>query len=247
MTHEQRVGFSQRIQIEWLEYTANLALAGSSRDETDAALGERLREALSIGNDPKRGNRDKAITILTKVWVTVPQELRTLREEGLELLQRSDTGDRMVVHWCMCMAAYPFFGAVAEVAGRLLGLQGSVGAAQVQRRLRERFGERETVARAARRILRMFIDWGVLLEAGEKGIYRGANKLDVGGSPLSVWAIQAILAAQGGKPGPVSCLLNGPRLFPFNITLPPMTELEACDALEIIFHGLDHEVLVGLA
>ena len=36
----------------------------------------------------------------------------------------------------------------------------TAGAAQVQRRLRERFGERETVARAARRILRAYIDWG---------------------------------------------------------------------------------------
>ena len=60
----------------------------------------------------------------------------------------------MLVHWCMCTVVYPFFGTVADAVVRLLRLQGSAGAAQVQRRLRERLGERETVARAARRIWR---------------------------------------------------------------------------------------------
>ena len=82
---------------------------------------------------------------------------------------------RLLVHWCMCMAVYPFFGTVADAVGRLLRLQGTASAAQVQRRLRERYGERETVARAARRILRAYIDWGVLQETEEKGLYRGAS------------------------------------------------------------------------
>ena len=101
----------------------------------------------------------------------------------------------MLVHWCMCMTVYPFFGTVADAVGRLLRLQGTAGAAQVQRRLRERFGERETVARAARRILRAYIDWGVLVEAGEKGLYRSAAKRVVDDAPLAVWTIMAVLLA----------------------------------------------------
>ena len=84
----QMIGFSQRIRLEWLEYTTNLVLAGNSKDEIASALKERLRDRLSIGNDPERGNRDKAITILTKVWVTAPTALEALRKEGLEMLQR---------------------------------------------------------------------------------------------------------------------------------------------------------------
>ena len=191
MQRRDQVGFSQRIRLDWLEYTANLVLAGNSREEIVAALGERLKEKLSVGSRPARGsNRDKAITILTRVWVTVPRELQSLRDEGLDHLRCRGPGDRMLVHWCMCMAVYPFFGTVADAVGRLLRLQGTAGAAQVQRRLRERFGERETVARAARRILRAYIDWGVLEETGEKGLYRGITKRVIDDPPLSVWAIQ---------------------------------------------------------
>ena len=248
MKRAARVGFSQRIRLEWLEYTANLALAGSSRDEIVAALRDRLREKLSVGNEPKWGSRNKAVTILTRVWVTVPPELRALRDDGLDLLRSSEADDRVLVHWCMCMAVYPFFGTVAEAAGRLLRLQGTAGAAQVQRRIRERMGERDTVARAARRILRTFIDWGVLRETGEKGLYRGAVRLAVeGGPPLALWTARAMLSAMGDGPRPVSALLHGPRLFPFDLAPPPTSELEACESLELTRHGLDHELRLGLA
>ena len=241
-----QVGFSQRIRLEWLDYTANAVLAGNGKDEIAAALRERLREKLSVGNDPERGNRDKAVTILTKVWVTVPGERRALHDEGLDLLRQASADDRMPVHWCMCMAAYPFFGEVAEAAGRLLRLQGTATAAQVQRRLRERLGERETVARAARRVLRAFIDWGVLLETDEKGIYRAAARRVVDGGSLAVWVLRAMLSDRG-EPRPPAALLRAPRLFPFEIAPPSTAQLEACTAFEIVRHGLDQEVLLGLA
>ena len=247
MNRRDQIGFSQRIHLDWLEYTANLVLAGNPRDEIVAALSERLREKLSVGNEPQRGNRDKAISILTKVWVAVPRELQTLRDEGLNHLRNRGPNDRMLVHWCMCMAVYPFFGTVADSVGRLLRLQGTAGAAQVQRRLRERFGERETVARAARRILRAYIDWGVLHEIEEKGLYRSAAKCTIDDIPLALWTVKAMLFATGVTPRSPSTLLRGPHLFPFELPPPSITELESCAALDIVRHGLDQEVLLSLS
>jgi hypothetical protein len=74
-------------------------------------------------------------------------------------------------HWGLSLAAYPFFKVVVETAGRLLTLQGSFTGAQAQRRVREIFGERETVTRAAQRVLRSLADWGVIRESGEPGVY----------------------------------------------------------------------------
>lgn len=160
MSTPLQIGFSQRVQLDWLEQTAALVLAGQTREQIETALQECLRDKLSIGGAAPRGNREKAITILLKIWASVPHCLQLFRDDGLDHLRRLPHGDHIALHWGMTMAVYPFFGAVAETVGRLMRLQSTCAAAQIQRRIREQLGERETVARAARRILRCFVDWG---------------------------------------------------------------------------------------
>ncbi len=217
MRRNNEIGFSQRIQLSWLSHTANLAMAGQTKEEIEQSLQELLREQLSIGGAAKRGTREKAITILMKIWVTVPENLRDLRNRGLALLRLLRPRDRLCVHWGMSMAVYPFWGHVAASTGRLLRLQGTAGAAQVQRRIRETYGERETVSRAVRRVLRTFVDWGVLLEAEKKGLYRAAKERRTANGPLTTWLVEAALIADGAATRSLQALLQSPSLFPIEL------------------------------
>ena len=72
MSTPMQIGFSQRIQLDWLEQTAALVLAGQTREQIEATLQECLHDKLSVGGTAQRGNREKAITILLKIWVSVP-------------------------------------------------------------------------------------------------------------------------------------------------------------------------------
>ena len=126
-----QIGFSQRVRLEWLERTANLLLAGMGEAEIQHALQHFLCDKLSVGGTSPRGTREKAITILMKVWVTVPREHRALRADGLRLLQELPHRDQLVIHWGMSIAAYPFVAGIASHVGRLLCLQGTAAAAQV--------------------------------------------------------------------------------------------------------------------
>ncbi len=162
MSQRVQVGFSQRIQLDWLERTTELLLASSTRGEIQAALDDFLQDKLSVGSNTKSTNRRKAISILLKIWVSVPESLEPLRNEALEHLRRLPTHEHLPVHWGMTMAVYPFFGIVAETVGRLLRLQGSFAAAQAQRRIWEQLGERETVSRAARQVSSTSRTWKVM-------------------------------------------------------------------------------------
>ncbi len=243
MTQSMEIGFSQRIRLEWLQQTAELFLDGNTREQIEAALQGLLQDKLSVGGTAERGNREKAITILLKVWVSVPTQLEALRNDGLELLQRLPPHDHLVVHWGMTMAVYPFFGVVAEAVGRLLRLQGSVTAAQVQRRVREHLGERETVARAARRILRCFVDWNVLQETTEKGVYQAAPIRVVQDKKLVAWLIEAALAASGSHSGALKAIAQGPALFPFALGSLSVTEVQGNGRLELFRQGLDEDIV----
>lgn len=244
MNRKGEVGFGQRIQLDWLDRTANLFIAGLTRDEIEESLQAFLQDRLSIGSDAKRGNRALSISILLKVWVEVPHGLESLRDEGLELLKRLPPKDHLVIHWGMVMAVYPFFQALAETVGRLLRLQGTVAASQVQRRMREQFGERSTVERATRRTLRCLIDWGVLKETQEKGIYQATATLSANDTELAQWLIEASLIASGSASSTLRAITQNPALFPFTTESIKIRVLEAHGRLELLRQGLDEDVIM---
>jgi hypothetical protein len=149
----------------------------------------------------------------------------------------------IVLHWGAIMTAYPFWGIVAGTTGRLLRLQGTTTAAQVQRRMREELGDREIVNRASRTVVRSFVDWGVLDETEEKGVYKSARIRTVTDKPLVTWLIEALLVANGNGSGSLKAISQSPALFPFHIVLPSAQELEQNDRLEIFHHGFEDEIV----
>lgn len=240
-----QIGFSQRVRLEWLEQTANLVLAGNDKAAVNEALQELLKDKVSVGGQAERGNREKIITILLKTWLAVPSELESLRVEGLELLKRAPRRDHLAIHWGMVMAVYPFWSGVATQTGRLLRLQGSAAAAHVQRRVREQYGERETVSRAARRVLRSYLDWGVLQETGAKGIYSAGATLAVDDSRLIAWLAEASLRARASGSAPLKDLIDSPSIFPFRLAHISAEHVASLSPrLNILRHGLDDDLVM---
>lgn len=240
-----QIGFSQRVRLEWLERTANLVLAGNDEASIYNALQELFEDKLSVGGNAKRGNREKVITILMKIWVRPPRDLHPLQREGLKLLSHLPREDHIAVHWGMAMAVYPFWGNVAANVGRLLRLQKTAAASQVQRRMREQYGERGTVSRAARRVLRSFVDWEVLKETSEKGIYTAGLLLAIAQVELIAWLAEAFLHAQANDSVPLSTFFNATSLFPFRLSPVSTAHLAAAsERLEVLRHGLDQDLIM---
>ena len=245
-----QIGFSQRVRLEWLEQTANLVLAGNDKATVNEALQELLKDKVSVGGQAKGCNRNKIISILRKIWVSTPEELIPLRNDALAFLsiQSSSLSPHLLsvaIQWGMVMAVYPFWSGVATQTGRLLRLQGSAAAAHVQRRLREQYGERETVSRAARRVLRSYLDWGVLQETGAKGIYSAGAPLAVDDSRLIAWLVEASLRARVDGSAPLKDLIDSPSLFPFRIKPVHAENLVAASSrLDLLRHGLDDDLVM---
>lgn len=134
---------------------------------------------------------------------------------------------------------------MATQVGRLLRLQGSAAAAHVQRRVREQYGERETVSRAARRVLRSYADWGVLCETGEKGIYSAGPPLAIEDPGLIGWLVEASLHSRPNGSAALKDVIESPGLFPFRLArVHAESMLAASASLDIVRHGLDDELVV---
>ncbi len=240
-----QIGFSQRIRLEWIDYTANQVLAGNSPEDIKKALQKYLTDKLSVGNSPVRGNREKAITILMKIWGNPQTELRSFNKQGLQLLSKSPQSTHIAIHWGMAMAAYPFWRVVAGSVGRLLRLQGSVSAPQVQQRIREQYGERETVFRAARRILRSFHDWGVLIDTDVKGVYKQGEILRIQEDQAAAWLVEALLQATESGADALDSLMKAPSIFPFRLPHLSADQIESLSGnIELVRHGFDESLLM---
>lgn len=240
-----QVGIDRLIRLAWLERTSALVLGGNTKTEINNALQKDLCDSFQSGMPTKRGSLDKTITILMKVWLTTPHELSGLRDAGLEFLKRMSKQDRKVIHWGMLMAAYPFWANVAIQTGRLLRLQGIAGAAHVQRRVREQYGERDTVSRAAQRVLRSFVDWEVLGETDLAGMYEPLPQMVVSYRDVVAWLIEAVVLSRINGSMTLKGLLESVSLFPFRLPRITAGELVASSTrLDIITHNLDEELVV---
>src|SRR5690606_22686814 len=134
-------------------------------------------------------------------------------------------------------AAYPFFADHAAVLGRLFPLQETVSAAQIKRRIAEQWGDRSTVMRTSRHVVRTMVAWGVIEDAG-KGSYVRA------GDPRSVTAeiaqvlLEAVLLDSEQEALPLARVGQHPALFPFDLRLDAQ-QLRLSDRVRVYRQGLD--------
>lgn len=237
------IGYNRTVRLRWLDETVDLFLADMPDADICEALRDRLKDELSVGSTAPRGSREKTITILMKTWVRVPPALRDLRDDGVQLLHGVRRSDRLPLHWGMTMAVYPFWRVVADVTGRLFRLQGSATPMQVQRRVKELFGEREAVARSARYVLRAFADWGMIVDSARKGEYSPSTLFPVANPKVATWLLEtAVISAPEGV-SDFKGLVNGPCLFPFQIGRIAPELLAASGRLEVVRHGLEETIV----
>jgi len=240
-----QIGIDRRIRLEWLNLVADLAISGNDKKEIRNYIRNYLQGQFSNSDKNVRGSFDKTVTILMRTWIDVPKDLIALQLDGLSLLSKLPSDNRVAVHWGMLMAVYPFWGAVAEHVGRLLRLQGRVVLAQVQRRLREYYGERQTVSRAAQRVVRSFVDWGVLRDTQQKGVYAQGDEININNPKLLVWILEAFLHANSCDMVSIKDALDSMRLFPFKMEYLYAERLVSLsNRLEIMRQGFNEDVIM---
>lgn len=174
--------------------------------------------------------------------MNVARASRSLRDRAARLLPALDAEQRVALHWAMLAAAYPFFRDVAMNTGRLLGLQGNLALAQLTRRMREGWGDRSTMARAAQRVVRSMVQWGVLSDSDTRGIYDPPHKAISVEPPIGSLLLEALLLQCEQESLPLEQAQRHPAFFPFHIEL-RAHELRGSDRFDIHRQGLDVDVV----
>ena len=242
----EAIGIKQVVRLEWYELALNLILDGCSKSFIRNFLNEFISERKQSGGYGERGEQTytKAITQIMKCWVTPEKSLIPFRNSLLECAGNISVETRIALHWAATCATYPFWFRVALQVGRLLSLQDTVTQSQIRLRCFEAMGERSTVERSARRVVRTFVEWGVLKDSAAKGCYAKASPVNIADSNLAVLLIESALLSIPEAKGALGLLLNNPAFFPFQF--PGMTGdfvSRHSQRIDVVRYGPDDELL----
>ena len=239
------IGIKQVIKYDWVKKATDLVLSGLDHKTIRQELHEYFgritqKDSTSIRS---KNTRTFIVNSLMVIWVTPGQELIAFRDKALTLLGQKPDVD-LAVNWAMISAAYPFWFNVARQTGRLLALQDQVCQIQIVNRLKEQYGDRETITRYASYALRSFVDWGVLKDSQARGCYTKAAPISITDHNLAIMMVEAGLhAIPDGKAG-LGVVLNNPGFFPF--IMPGITGeaiAYGTDRITVDRYGLDDELL----
>jgi hypothetical protein len=239
------IGIKQAIRYEWMQKTTNLLLAGLDAKVVRRELHEFLSERKYNGFDGKCSSQTRTFVVnnLMRIWVSPDHELVNFRDRALELLCEHPSM-ALSIHWAMISTMYPFWFNVARQVGRLLNLQDQVTQTQIINRIREQYGDRSTVSRYARFVIRSFVAWGVLKDSKAKGCYEKAMPIIISDQNLAILLFESALNAIPEGKEVFGALLNNPAFFPFQI---PMITGDFVarqrGGIDVVRHGLDDELL----
>ena len=241
----EAIGIKQAIRFEWMQKTADLLLAGLNAQTIRQELHEFLANRKGNGSEGERSDQTRAFVVnnLMKIWVSPDPELIPFRDASLVFL-RENPSMALAIHWGMIAAVYPFWFNIARQTGRLLALQDQITQFQIINRLKEQYGDRQTVSRYARFVIRSFVAWGILKDSEVKGCYTQAEPVNVVDSKLAILMFESALLAMPEAKSALGLLQNNPVFFPFR--LPTMIGdfvSQRSDRIEVIRYGLDDELL----
>lgn len=239
------IGIKQAIRFEWMQKVANLLLTGLDTKTIRGELHEFLANKKGNGSEGERSEQTRAFVVnnLMKIWVSPDPELITFRDASLAFLLENPSMS-IAVHWGMISAVYPFWFNTARQTGRLLALQDQVTYAQIVNRLKEQYGDRQTVSRYAQFVIRSFVAWGALKDSETKGCYEKADLVHIADPNMAILMFESALLAIPEAKGTLGLLLNNPAFFPFQ--LPLMTGdfvSQRSDRIDVVRYGLDDELL----
>lgn len=241
----EAIGIKQAIRYEWMQKTTNLMLAGMTAADVRAGLHDYLEDRLGSGSRGSRSPeaRSFAVSILMNIWVTPDPVLTGLRDSALVQV-RSQGSDELAAHWAMICAAYPFWYNVARQTGRLLALQDQITMKQVSARSIEQYGDRQTVSRNVRFVVRSYEGWQLLQESDKAGYYKQVDKQPVQNPATVCILLESALHALPEGKETLSVLLSSPAFFPFTLPVISGASLsQGSDRLDVVRYGLDAELL----
>lgn len=227
-----QIGFDRFIQLDWVTAALKVRAGVASLDELNQLL-----DAAGLGNEAKIKTRTK----LNALVLEPRADLVDFIDRGIGLFADAKPQQEATYFaWGAALAAYPYFGKVAEFTGRLTAIQGDCSMPEVHRRMSELYGERGNIKTATRAVIQTQVNWGAIRRVTKGNrIERLAPKPVTDQMKVS-WLIEATLR-YFDKAIPLATLQSTAALYPFSLDQPLGYVVSMSPALELRSEGVSNQ------
>jgi small-conductance mechanosensitive channel len=217
MTFHTSIGIKQVIRYEWMNYTVGLLKSGLNREEIRKELEYYLSERKGNGKigDRAEYTMSLAVTLLMNIWVNPKRELIDFRNRLLEVMKSENS--EPVCHWAMISSVYPFWFNMSFIIGSLFRLQDQIKKNQIMSRIYEILGERNTIERCSRYVIRSFVSWDIIRDKKKAGYYEMGKIISISDIYLTSLFLETMLNAIPENRIPLTSILTCPAFFSFKL------------------------------
>ena len=228
---DEKIGIKQTIRLEWIEEAFQLVKQGLS----DKEIRHKLKKIISVqtgsGLSGERGSEstDQVVNILVNIWLKSSSPTLPIRKELLNE-ENEDRGSIVIRNWIMISVAYPFWNQTATIIGRLSGFQAQFTHHQVIQRLKEQYGDRSTIERYGRYVIRSFKEWGIIVDTPNRGYYKLPEKVPVTTHHLAALLLECEMIAKQRAYITFSEASAIPALFAFSLADLTIDQIVRCSS-----------------
>ena len=233
-TTAPQIGFDRFIRLDWVAAALKVRAGLASIDELLELL-----DLANLGSEAKIKTRTK----LNALVLEPRADLSEFIARGVEIVKASDKPVKIVAFaWGAAIAAYPYFGRIAEFIGRLTAIQGDCAVSEVHRRMSEVFGEREVIKRATQAVIQTQANWGAVerVEYGKRLIRLQPKRvLD---ENMMLWLVEAALRYHQ-KAVPLASLQSSTVIYPFVFDQPLAYMISNSPTFELQLAGHNNQMV----
>lgn len=225
------IGFLHYVKSEWLDAVVSYYCKSNDLKLIKEKLGK-LISYETQSNEVKR----KTIDVLTRTWIRIPKNQTSIQTNALEIYQKVEPSEYIILHWGMLLMAYPFFRDVCNVIGKLNDLYGEIPTSQLHQRMIEKWGERTSMIRATDRVIQSMLQWKILEKKGHKLLVR--KQIKISRIDLCLWFLETLLHSEQTDSIAYDRLITLPTIFPFQIDV-PFYYVKKSKRFEYAIHGMN--------
>ena len=214
MTDKPKLGFKKDIRLEWMNHSLYLTLQGLSENEIRKELDEYLSSQVTESGKPFSRGAINLIKPLLAIWFKDKPISKDFRDALIQEASSCDSSKWLPLHWALMAVEYPLWYYVADQFGRLFSLQDTVTPAQIYSRIKDIYGDSETVARNSRYIIATMAHWGIIAKKdGKNGQYKMPPKNRISDKVFSLLSEGVLRLKKVALPE--ETLLHEQSFFPF--------------------------------